>query len=99
MDRIFPEVLAHDGTRPELDAAFRVVDQLAFLEAVDFGRTDVEAGFRIARSAHVRVDRDERFLVELELVQADALVPAEGVRCIGLRRVWPCPASRNRGGE
>src|SRR2546426_12028929 len=98
MDRIFPEVLAHDGTRPELDAAFRVVDQLAFLEAVDFGRTDVEAGVRIARSAPVRVDRGERFLVGLGPVPAGAPVPAEGVPCIRPPPVGRRPASRTRGG-
>src|SRR2546426_9701857 len=97
MDRVFPEVLAHDGARPELDAAFRVVDELVLVEAVDLRRADIQTRLRVAGPADLRVDRDERFLVEFELVQADPLVHGQRLRRVLLRRFGHRSAVGNRG--
>src|SRR5205807_5130933 len=86
VDRVLPDVLAHDRTRAELDAAFRVVEELALLHAVDLRRAHVQAGLRLACAAHVRVDRDERLFVEFEPVEAHTLVDGQGLRRVRLRR-------------
>src|SRR5712691_9983655 len=97
MDRVFAEVLAYDGARPEFDAALRVVDEFALVEAVDLRRADVQTRLRVARPADVCIHSDERFLVELELVQADPLVHAQRLRCILFRRFGHRWTVENRG--
>src|SRR2546421_634235 len=115
MGRILPDVVAHDGAGAELDASLRVVHELAFFQAVDLRRTHVEAGLRFARSADIRVDRDEWLLVELEPVEANPLVDRQrfrGVRFRGLRHEerrrkpgagnkgwWPPGGPRYQGGQ
>src|SRR6266581_5867614 len=91
VDRVFPEVLADDRARAELDASFRVVHEISLVETVDLRWADVQARLRIARSTDVRVDRDERFLVELEPVQSDPFVHGQelrGLRLRGLRHAF-----------
>src|SRR5256885_15146544 len=85
VDRVLPDVLAHDRTGAELDAPFRVVDESALLQVVDLRGTHVQARLRLARATHVRVDRDERLLVKLEPVEAHALVHGQGLRSVRLR--------------
>src|SRR5437867_8938008 len=89
MDCVFAEMLAHDGARPEFDAALRVVDELVLVEAVDLRRADVQTRLRVAGPGGLRVDGDERFLVELQLVQADPPVYGQGLRRVLLRRFRP----------
>ena len=97
MDRVFPEVFAYDGARPEFDAAFRVVDEFALVEAIDLRRADVQTGLRVACPADLRVDRDEWFFVELKLVQADPLVHRQRLRRVLLRRFGHRWTVENRG--
>src|SRR5438445_4361356 len=85
VDRVLAEVLADDRARAEFDAAFRIVNEFSLLDAVNFRRTHVQAWLRVAGAADVRLDRDERLLVEFEPAQADALVHGENLRSFGLR--------------
>src|SRR5438876_12421486 len=55
VDRVLPDVLAHDGAWPELEAPLRGVDELRLVQAVALGRRDVRPGLRVARPADVRV--------------------------------------------
>src|SRR5438034_5768745 len=73
VDRVLPDVLAHDGTCAELDAPFRVVDQRALLQVVHLRGTHVQARLCLARATHVRVDRDERLLVKRSEEQTSEL--------------------------
>src|SRR3989442_12378746 len=70
VDRVLADVLAHDRAGAEFDAAFRIVHEFSFLDAVDLRRTHVQARLRVAGAADVLLDRDERPSVELEPVQA-----------------------------
>src|SRR5437879_13215005 len=83
VDRVLAEVLADDRARAEFDAAFRIVNEFSLLDAVNFRRTHVQAWLRVAGAADVRLDRDERLLVEFEPVQADALVDRSEERRVG----------------
>src|SRR5437879_9291758 len=96
VDRVLPDVLAHDGTGAELDAPFRIVNECALLEVVDLGGTHIQARLCLARATHVRVDRDERLLVKLEPVQAHALVDGQGLRSVRLRGFRHKEHRRNR---
>src|SRR2546421_12299014 len=97
MDRVFPEVLAYDGARPELDAAFRVVDELVLVEAVDLRRANVQTRLRVAGPADLRVDRGGRFLGGFELVQADPVVHRQGLRRVLLGRLARRRAVESKG--
>src|SRR5438270_65725 len=79
VDRVLAEMLADDCACTEFDATLRVVHEFPFLEAIHLGRAHVQARFRVAGAAHVRVDGDERFFVELEPIEADAIVHRQGL--------------------
>src|SRR5207249_12094969 len=85
VDRVLAEMLADDRACTEFDATLRVVHEFLFLEAIHLGRAHVQARLRVAGAAHVGVDGDERFFVEFEPIEADAIVYRQGLRRVRFR--------------